>query len=94
MNVRRLIRHPVSIVAGLVGAVATVLQVPFAVDLISWLVASSGTLFTATSIFAFTIAPEVAPSIEPVLVPIAVSLGVIFAVSRLHKAGKKLLERL
>lgn len=86
MGLRNAFRHPLSVAAGAVSLVAGVIQFPLLFDLGHWLVSSSGTLFTAFSIFGFTIAPNVDWLPTSLLEPVAIGLGFIYGLSRLYRA--------
>jgi hypothetical protein len=87
------VTHPVSALAALGTVVAWVLQVPLVGDVIPWLIAQSGTLFAGLSVLSFTIAPEVPSIPADALKPVALGVGAVYVLSRVHKAGKKLLAR-
>jgi hypothetical protein len=84
------VRHPLALAAIVVSLVASLVQLPFVVDLGTWLVSSSGALFTASSVFAFTVLPEVDPAVAELAKPVAIVLGVVFALSKVYGAFKKL----
>jgi hypothetical protein len=76
------------------GVLGGLLHLPLVTELWSWLLIQSGSLFTATSIFAFTVAPEVSPRLAEILKPVAIVLAVIYGGSKVWSAGANLRERL
>jgi hypothetical protein len=93
-SLERVLMHPASWVASALTVLGGVFQLPFASELWMWLLNSSGSLFTATSIAAFTIAPEVEGFSAGVLRPVAIVLGGVFIAAQLRTAFEKLQERL
>lgn len=84
------LRHPLAMATVVVSLVASLVQLPFVVDIGTWLVSSSGALFTASSVFAFTVLPETSPALAALVKPVAIGLGVIFGLSKVYGAIKKL----
>jgi len=60
LSIREIIAHPASKATALVGVLGGVLNLPLIGALWGGLWAQLGTVFTVTSLFGFTVAPEIA----------------------------------
>lgn len=89
-KLERGLRHPVTVVSGLVGAFAAVLDPNLALAVGGALWAQIGTIFTAASIGAFTLAEHV-PDLEPIK-PALVSIAIVAGGIYLVKLGDRVLD--
>lgn len=92
-KLKEALTHPASAATAITGVLGGLLQVPLLSDLWIGLVAQSGSLFSAASIFAFTVAPEIDGVSAGLIKPIAIVLGVVFAGSKVWKALGNITER-
>ena len=92
-KIKNALSHPASVATAITGALGGILHFPLFTDLWIGLVAQSGSLFTASSIFAFTVAPEIDGLSAGWIRPIAIVLGIVFAGSKVWKALGNLKKR-
>jgi hypothetical protein len=86
--------HPLTAAVAVGGSLASwVFGLPVGGDLAAWLIESSGTLFGAASVSAFTLGPQIEWLPADALQQVAIGLGVVFVGAKLHQAGKGLLTR-
>jgi hypothetical protein len=90
MTLKEWITHPITLVTGSLGVIGIGIEPALIKGLLAALWATAPTLFTASSITAFTIAPEVSVlnSLQPVAVAIALITGGIY----LAKLGDRALD--
>lgn len=86
-NLRETLKRPIVAVPGALASVVTVLDPTWLLVLFETVIANSGTLFAATSIFATTVAPNVAEiaHYSSALVGVMVVLAVIHGGKMLNK---------
>lgn len=94
LSLGEIIAHPASKATALVGVLGGVLKLPLLAALWAGLWGQLGTLFTVTSIFGFTVAPQVSfvPT-EGSKVVALVAAG-LFATKKLIDAGRGIRKRL
>lgn len=86
--------HPVSVVLATVASVLAVVTSVLPIELWAWFVANSPALFTFSSIFGFTIAPQLEWLPAGPLVAVAIVSGATFGAWKLYGALKNLQTRL
>lgn len=86
-TLRETLKQPIVAVPGALASVVTVIDPTWLYVLFETIVANSGTLFAATSIFATTVAPNVdfLDHLAPALTGLMVVLAVIYGAKMLNK---------
>ncbi|MBB6645074.1 hypothetical protein [Halobellus ruber] len=90
MTLKEWLTHPITVLTGSLGVIGIGIEPALIKGLFAALWATAPTLFTASSITAFTIAPEI-NVLEP-LQPVAVGVALITGGIYLAKLGNRALE--
>lgn len=96
MTLKELIDHPASLIAGLLGAVGIAVNPGLIVAALMTAWSSAGTIFTATSILGFTVAPNI-DSVAPysgIFQTIAIATAVLFLLKLAEKTYDNFESRL